>query len=200
MSDSEVTNEIFILEYTIKKGGIYSRDILILSNEEVNKMKIRSKKNEALDTLIVSFSQKTSISQDLIDYLNVLGVRYTAQNFKITSGLNFHAIGYKNKIFTKEAILVLYLLNNRHSPQLDHKPPPIPTEWEGETKSQQEIFKFEEDGVSPPSCPKIISPPKNEIQKYIPRKTNIRSFIEKNVTFDGDLEKYQPDDISDLLD
>jgi len=110
MTDLQVKNEIFILEYTVKKEGIFSRDILIISFEEIESMKLRSNKNIQLDTLIVSFSQKMTISQDLIDYLNILGVKYTTQNFKITSGLYFYAIGYKDIIFSKEAILVLYLL------------------------------------------------------------------------------------------
>jgi predicted unusual protein kinase regulating ubiquinone biosynthesis (AarF/ABC1/UbiB family) len=38
------------------------------------------------------------------------------------------------------------------------------------------------------------------LAKKMKIKTNIRSHIEKNVTFDLDLEKYRPDDISDLLD
>ena len=150
-NDCNVQNDIFILEYDIKKGGIFSRENLIISTEEIQKMKIKSKKNESLDLLIVSFSNKMNISQKFIDYLDTLGVHHSKQNFKITSCLNFYALGYKDEISTNEAVLVLYLLNDQRDVEEDFEDEILPT---------------------PPSCPKIISPQKilDHRSVYVPEK------------------------------
>jgi hypothetical protein len=143
--DLKIKNDIFIIEYSIKKEGIFSRENLILSTEEIQKMKLRSKKNESLNLLVVSFSKNMSVSRDLIGYLNILGIRHTKQNFKITSGINFYALGSDDNIFTDEAILVLYLLD-------------------GEKNATD---PYEDNLPSPPSCPKIISPSRNGNSNYL---------------------------------